>query len=58
MARVKTTEDAVQQTANLDAFKQAIIDVGLKMCDDISAGRERNPLDSLAAICNLYNAIK
>lgn len=41
-----------------DDFKQSIIDVGIKLCDEIKTGTAKNNGDNLNAIIGLYNAIK
>jgi len=58
MARgVKATEE-VATTQGIETFKQAIVELGIKLADDVANGRDRTPIQTLESICNLYNAVK
>lgn len=52
--RVEITNDV----KGADDFKQSMIDVGIKLCDEIKQGTAKNNTDNLNAIIGLYNAIK
>ena len=55
----KKSEATMGITTNAaDDFKQSMIDVGIKLCDEIKQGTAKNNTDNLNAIIGLYNAIK
>lgn len=58
MATKKTEATMGITTNTADDFKQSMIDVGIKLCDEIKQGTAKSNTDNLNAIIGLYNAIK
>ncbi len=67
MPRAKKTEDAVveaatemtvEKKATTDDFKQAAIDLGMRICKDIREGFARPEAPLVNALTELYKAVK
>lgn len=65
MPRVKKTEDAVMEAkvtaekkATTDDFKQAAIDLGMRICKDFDDGLARPDAPLVNALTELYKAVK
>lgn len=57
MAAAKKTANESNEP-NIDNFKAAIINLGIKLCKEIEEGKAREPQNTLVNIASLYNSIK
>lgn len=56
MPRAAATKPA--QTDNVETFRESVVRVGLKLCDDFMNGKTSDKKSSVEAITMLFNAVK
>jgi hypothetical protein len=56
MPRGKMKEEAAEMT-NPKEFTDALIEVGMKLCDDLMNGKTRSEETALKAVVEIYRAV-